>query len=67
MEQAFYIYSGEHNAYWRPGYRGYTTKLSEAGRYSLNDAKSATDHCGPEKKIKIGAFPSNLGGLNDPT
>ena len=57
MEQKFYIYSGEHNAYWRPKSRGYTTRLEEAGRYSLNEAKLATDHCCPKKKIKIGLCP----------
>jgi len=29
------IWSNEHGAYWRPDERGYTRKLSEAGRYPL--------------------------------
>jgi hypothetical protein len=62
-EQSFYIYSGEHNAYWRPESRGYTTKLEEAGRYTLSEAHRKTNHCGPEKHIKIGVFPPNLQGI----
>ena len=50
----FYIYSGEHNAYWRAECSGYTTSIDHIGRYTLNEAKQVTDHCGPEKQIKIG-------------
>lgn len=47
------IWSGEHNAYWRPDGAGYTTRIRDAGRYSLEDAKKRTNHCGPEKRIEI--------------
>ena len=61
-EQDFYIYSGEHNAYWRPDASGYTTNLEEAGRYSLTEAHRKTNHCCPKKQIKIGVFPEHLQG-----
>jgi hypothetical protein len=35
----FFIWSIEHDAWWRPGRMGYTTRLSEAGRYT--DRESA--------------------------
>lgn len=46
------IYSGQHSAYWRNDYKGYTTELKYAGVYQLFDAIAATLHCGPEKQIK---------------
>ena len=46
-----WIYSAEHNAWWRPNSRGYTSNKEIAGVYDLTDAYSATSHCGPEKKI----------------
>jgi len=49
----YLIWSGEHNAYWRPDGAGYSTRIRDAGRYTLEDAKKRTNHCGPEKKIEI--------------
>ena len=34
MSADYLIFSHEHAAWWRPGSQGYTTKLSEAGRYT---------------------------------
>lgn len=34
----FYIWSFEHNGWWRPGRMGYTPKLSEAGKYHKMEA-----------------------------
>ena len=49
----FLIWSGEHNAYWRPDSSGYTTFRSKAGRYTFGEAWKATSHAGPEKKIQF--------------
>lgn len=49
----YLIWSGEHECYWRPDASGYTKRICEAGRYSLEDAKKRTSHCGPEKRIEI--------------
>ncbi len=49
----YLIWSGEHNAYWCPDAAGYSTRIRDAGRYSLEDAKKRTAHCGPEKRIEI--------------
>lgn len=32
------VYSREHNAWWRPGGGGYTVKITEAGRFTLDEA-----------------------------
>ena len=47
------IWSGEHRAWWRANKRGYTTDPATAGRYTLPEAVYETNHCGPEKKIRI--------------
>ena len=49
----FLIWSGEHNAYWRPDSSGYTTFRSKAGRYTFGEAWKVTSHAGPEKKIQF--------------
>jgi len=36
--QHYLIYSREHNAFWRPGSRGYTHLVEDAGRYALDEA-----------------------------
>jgi len=37
-DDAFYIWSMEHQAWWRPGERGYSERLAGAGRYPRADA-----------------------------
>ena len=49
----FLIWSGEHQAYWRPDSCGYTTIRAAAGRYTFDEAWKATSHAGPEKKIEF--------------
>lgn len=51
-----FIWSGQHGAYWRAGYNGYTHNINEAGIYTLEDAYNATSHCGPEKQISFKIF-----------
>ena len=34
----YLIWSHEHEAWWRPGALGYTTEITEAGRYTGSDA-----------------------------
>ena len=34
----FLIWSIEHDAWWRPGWQGYTRRLDEAGRYTREAA-----------------------------
>ena len=33
-----FIWSNEHSAYWKADSRGYTSRLSDAGRYPLSEA-----------------------------
>jgi hypothetical protein len=34
----YVVWSNEHRCWWRAGHSGYTTSLSEAGRYSRDEA-----------------------------
>ncbi len=36
--QMYYIWSWEHRGWWRPGRRGYTQDLGDAGKYTLHEA-----------------------------
>lgn len=46
-----YIYSNEHEAYWRANGQGYTLNEEDAGEYQFEDAYDRTKHCGAEKRI----------------
>lgn len=48
-----FIWSGEHNAYWRTGGNGYTVRASKAGIWTREEAVRQTIHCGPEKRIEL--------------
>ena len=50
---AVYIWSDEHNAYWRHGGSGYTCRIGGAGIFSSEDALKKTKHCGDEKQIEF--------------
>jgi hypothetical protein len=47
------IWSGEHNAYWRPEACGYTSDIKQAGRFMIADANAWARHCGQEKQLEI--------------
>lgn len=51
LKQKVFVWSQEHNAFWRPDASGYTMAEAEAGVYDFADAYERTEHCGPEKKI----------------
>ena len=37
-DDTYLVWSNEHQAWWGPGFNGYSRKLSQAGRYSRADA-----------------------------
>lgn len=53
---SYFIWSFEHGAYWRPKAQGYTDDIQQAGIWPLGEAMRQTNHCGPEKRIRIGRF-----------
>ena len=44
MRPEWYIWSYEHNAWWKPNSRGYTHDLREAGRYGWSAATEILHH-----------------------
>lgn len=38
MTDKYLIWSNEHQLWWRPGHRGYTGYIEEAGRYDQDEA-----------------------------
>jgi len=48
-----YIYSNEHDAYWRTDGHGYTSDGLEAGLFRFEEAWDRTNHVGPEKRIEF--------------
>ena len=44
--QGWRIWSVEHDAWWRPGKAGYTTKITEAGVYTEAEAVAICDDAG---------------------
>lgn len=51
--RAVYIYSNEHDAYWRANGAGYTRDGLNAGQYWFEDAWARTNHCDPSKRIEF--------------
>jgi hypothetical protein len=53
QSKAYLVWSNEHQAWWRPNERGYTTNLSAAGVYSHREAllicATARDGWSPNK------------------
>lgn len=39
MDEVWLIWSLEHEAWWKPGYAGYTDVKAEAGRYTFEEAR----------------------------
>lgn len=58
--QKFAIWSGQRGGYWRPGAKGYTDKIEDAGIYTIEECIGNTSHCGPEKRIEWHKWPSVL-------
>lgn len=49
-----YIYSHEHEAYWRPNGAGYTKRLTDGvGIFDFSRAWELTKHCSAEKGIEF--------------
>jgi hypothetical protein len=55
--ELFFIYSGEHGAFWRPRGAGYTHTRLEAGRYTRTEAERISRGCGTEKRIELVPVP----------
>lgn len=55
-----WIWSDEHQGYWKPDGCGYTAAAVNAGVWSQQDAESITRHCGPEKKIRLIPLPDDF-------
>lgn len=55
------IFSGEHNAWWRPNAAGYTTHQEAAGEYSFEEAWRYVRSLDPSKMIHIETVPPRTG------
>lgn len=62
LARKVYIWSREHDAYWRPEGAGYTEDKAQAGIWDFQDAYLTTLHCGREKKIEyVAVIASSVG------
>lgn len=52
-----FIWSAEHNAYWRPNGNGYTRRIGGAGLYDRVEAEEILRGVGPEKRLVIEELP----------
>jgi hypothetical protein len=54
----YLIWSDEHEAWWRPDHRGYTTDVNEAGAYTFYEAAEiVVDHVPPGEEISVKVPP----------
>ena len=60
----WFIWSGEHQAFWRPGAHGYTQDRTRAGVYSGKAAMRRAGHCGPSKEIVFIRIEADRGDSN---
>jgi hypothetical protein len=56
METKYLIYSREHNAWWRPNSRGYTSRESDAGRYGYDEANRTCVGAGLDDRDAVNEF-----------
>jgi hypothetical protein len=56
-EDLYLIWSHEHSAWWRPGGRGYTQRISGAGRYTWDRALEICAEAMPGTSTRMGALP----------
>lgn len=52
-----FIWSDEHNAYWRHNGAGYTVRIGGAGLYDRAEAEKILRGVGPEKRLVIEEIP----------
>ena len=52
-----FIWSDEHNAYWRPNGAGYTVRIGGAGLYDRAEAENILRGVNPEKRLVIEEIP----------
>ena len=57
MDANYLVWSNEHRAWWGPGGRGYTAQLSEAGRYSKEQALNICTNAMPGTSERMGMLP----------
>jgi len=61
-QKKWVIWSEEHSQWWKPGKRGYTRRLREAGRYTAKEAAEILLEA--NRYLKVGEF--NEIAISDP-
>ena len=56
-DDAYFIWSHEHGAWWGPGRCGYVRSIAQAGRYSHAEAIDICANAIPGTSRKLGALP----------
>jgi len=56
----YYIWSFEHNGWWRPHRHGYTQDIKEAGEYNFNNAFLIVQECNSYGEIKEAIVPVKM-------
>ena len=58
-----FIWSFEHNQWWRPNSQGYTSDIKEAGEYNMNNATRICIDANITGKVNEAIVPfTDLGG-----
>jgi hypothetical protein len=65
MADEYLIWSHEHGRWWGPGGRGYVRQLSQAGRFSRDNALTHCAHAIPGTAVRKQALPDLPVRLDD--
>lgn len=64
IDRPYLIWSNEHKSWWRPNSRGYTRRIEDAGRYSVDEAEAICRNGGTARAGSRGGPPYEVAVLS---